>query len=131
MTKLRPYRDSDNETITAMLTAEGIEQDRMRHKHFETHVLENGEILGFFTIREERGVPSLQHFCIKKKYRSNKNARLLAKFFKAVVMRKGSLFAIVHAVRNKPCLKRLIEFYFKAKPYAETENKFWYLVKVI
>lgn len=130
--KLRPYQASDDADITSMLAAEGIEPDQMRHRDFETHVLENGNIIGFFTIRREWNLPSLQHFCIKKKYRAyGAKAIRLVKAFQSVVLSRGFSTAIIHADKSKPRLGKLIEHYFKNhKLYAETEDRFWYLVNI-
>jgi hypothetical protein len=125
---IRAYQKTDVDALAAMLASEGIEADRMQHGHFSTYCAEkNGEIVGFFTLRKEWGIPSLQHFYVVPSRRDGKVSREMMKAIKRMVC--GNRI-IVHAVKGKEWLKRLIEGYFRATPYGETNDKYWYLVEV-
>lgn len=111
-----------------MLGSEGIETDRMQHGHFKTYCAEeNGVIVGFFTLRKEWGIPSLQHFYVVPSHRDGKVSRQM---MRAIRRQMGSSSLIVHVVKGKDWLKRLVEGYFRATPYGETSDKYWYLVEV-
>ncbi len=114
---LRKYIFTDNEKISDMLIAEGIPDKDMKYKEYETFVMEGDDIIkGFFTIKQEWGYPSIQHFCINREYRSAKMARELAKAMKNTIKDKGFSNLILHSKSN--VLDKFISYYFKKKPYS-------------
>lgn len=125
---IRPFKEEDDAPLSAMLESEGIDVHRRQHKTFDTYcVEEKGEIIGFFTLREEWGIPSLQHFYVIPSRRDGKTSREMMRVIKRLT--EGNRL-IIHAVKGKEWLKKLIEGYFRASPYGETEDKYWYLVEV-
>jgi len=126
---IRPYEDKDNKEIEEMLIQEGIPDIEMRFRNYDTFVLEeDGEIKGFFTIKKEWGVPSIQHFCVNRKFRSTEMARKLAKAMKETVKSMGSSKLILHSKSEK--LDKCIKYYFKKNPYAVRNDTAFFFVEV-
>jgi hypothetical protein len=94
-----------------------------------TYLLKDGnEIIGFFTVGILRSFPVLRHFIIDKKHRSPSNARKLGRAFCALCKVKGFTHVFVNA--KKDYLKKVIEYYFKKKPYTDVDGTSWYFVEV-
>ena len=129
MIQVVPYRKRDKEAIIDMLATEGIPRDEMVFEQCLTYIMKDqGETIGFFSIRQEHGLPSLQHFCVNRAHRSAKNARLLVKAFEYIIREMGFRKAILHGCQYY--VKKLIEYYFKCKPYAFKGERAYYLVEV-
>jgi hypothetical protein len=125
---IRPYRPDDDELIEDMLASEDIGAKRMCHKLYDTYCVEHdGELVGFFTMREEQGFPALQHFYVVPSHRKGIVSREMMRAIKEMV---GGSKVIVHVERHRGWLRTLIENYFRTVPYGETLDKYWYLVEV-
>lgn len=127
MLSFRPYEDTDDEAIKAMLAEEGVPENGMQYKTFPTCCVEEEEkLIGFFTIRHEWGFPSLQHFYVVPGKRDGKASRQMMQQVWRLI---GNRQMIVHAVIEKEWIKRLIEGYFRKQPYGVANGKHWYLVE--
>ena len=125
---IRPYDLQDDVCLSSMLTQEGIAPDKMRHRDHPTWCAEeNGEVVGFYTVRLSEPAPYLQHFCVKAGSRYGRVSRELMQHLKLFLDYRPFT---VHVKKGKDKLKRGVEAYFRAKPYAETEDRFWYFVGV-
>lgn len=114
--------------LTAMLDSETGSVENCIESG-DTYVIDAGEILGFFTITEKFGFPLLQHFCAAPNHRTPTLARALVQSFRRVVSGYyGSKKALVHAPKGRDYIKKMVEYYFKAKPYGESEANYWYMV---
>lgn|SRR5574343_85153 len=122
--------DSDIAILKKMLAAEDIPCSETSFMDNPTFICENdnGKIIGFFTIGEEHGFPSIRHFCVSREYRSAVNARILAKEMVEVLKKIKPMKILAHA--KKEYLQKIIEYYFKAKPYAVADDYNYYLIEV-
>lgn len=130
--QIRHYTKEDDEAVTEIFRESNLSDDLMRHRDFESFVLEDGgEVIGIMTITEQHGYPILLHGCIKKAKRTFKTARLGANFFKYYCLNKGHTKGIVNDRKDDDSRIRrvIVERLFKCKePYGETENSNWYMV---
>jgi hypothetical protein len=112
-----------------MLRAEGFaDDDMMGLKEYETHVMvKDNKPIGFFTICEEHGLPSLLHFCVARGHRSARYARQLIRHFCSIAGLRSKK-AIVHAI-NKDYYK-MIKHYFKKDPYLFKNGLWLFFVEV-
>ena len=122
---IRQYKPEDN--LGRLLIDEG-HKDEYGYKMYETFVMENGSIAGFFTIKYEQELPSLQHFILDKKYRNIENARNLIKGFKGVCRLKGYKNAIISVPEGY--LTSLVVYYFRKEPYANKDGMNHFVVKI-
>jgi len=114
-----------------LLLAEGVPEDEIAVDEYPTYTIEeDGEVVAFYTIKMEHGLPSLQHFVVKDTNRNHSVARRLVRSFREKVKEHGYGQAIIHCDHDKKRLAKLIEAYFKTKPYADAHSKWWYLVEV-
>lgn len=128
---IRRYEEKDSSQIEDMLITEGIPDIEMAFKNHETFVMEeDGEVKGFFTIKQEHGYPSVQHFCIDRSYREgNINiGRGLMKELKNTVKGMGVNKMILHS--ESEVVDKFISYYFKKKPYAFRKDVTFYFVEV-
>lgn len=127
---IRRYEEKDDRELKEMLAVEGINEDEMFYKNPEadTFVLDKNGIKGFFTIRKTYGFPSLQHFATKRQFRSASLARELAGGLKLIIKLNGLKKMIIHA--KEGYLRKVVEYYFKAKPYSVKGETSWYIVEV-
>jgi hypothetical protein len=128
---LRLYKESDNEACKSMLLEEGLLENKHLYSTdgFQTYTLENkSKIVGFFTLTLRHDLPFLQHFCVSRKSRSNKVARILTRFFVKTVKEMGFESAILHSCSST--VSKFIKYYFKVDPYGYKEemNCQYYLV---
>ena len=127
----RSYTGSDDEAIKSMLNKEGIIEEDMAFGQYPTYILEDkDEPIGFITIKEEHGYPSLQHLCVRADRRMITPARLLIKMFRYIGRLWGGKKGIIHIKHDSARLKKLIEYYFKVKPYATENERYWYFVNL-
>ncbi len=99
------------------------------NRYFE----EDGKLKGFIQINFIRGIPHLHYFYLHKPYRNLSTWRKLSKIFTSIVRELGFDKALIHA-RNDRQMK-LIEYYFRTKPYAINYDdgnmlNTWYWVSV-
>lgn len=127
---LRRYKETDDAELKEMLKAEDVKEEDMSYDNLETYILEDDEILGFFSIKTEWDFPSLQHFVIKQNNRSPKVARALIRFFVAIIKLKGIKKAIIHVSENKKYLNKFVRYFFRVQPYAFRDDRNWYLVTI-
>lgn len=100
----------------------------MLHRECVTYCFDmDDRLIGFFTLAQEQGFPSLKHFYVHPDYRDGKVSRGMMRVVKKLT---GGNRLIVHARKGSEWLKRIIEGYFGTAPYAETHDKFWYIVEV-
>lgn len=129
MKTLRHYLPDDKEVLTRMLRDEDVPYLEMVFNEHPTMVLlDNGETIGFFTLKTTHNIPMLQHFCIKQNKRNFYRALFLVKCFKKVAKELGFKAVIMNS--NKDYLSKLIEWCFHVKPYDFTDTRTWYLVKI-
>lgn len=126
---IRHFLPSDSDTCQTLLAAEGISTSEMCFAQGITGVMDQGGVRGFFTLELTDGIPSLRHFCLDRQHRTFTNALRLMRGVREIVRRAGFAQMLVHAKREK--LRRLVEWYFRAAPYKQSEDgSSLYLVRV-
>jgi hypothetical protein len=131
---IRPYENKDYETIEDMLITEGIPhyQQCFTLNGYYTYALEeDNEVRAFFTLKQEKDCLSLQHFCVKRKYRAVRyfsHARRLMEGVKKTVRDMGYTRYIIHP--EEDYLDKLVQKYCKQQPYAIRGLKTFYEVQV-
>lgn len=127
--QIRHYTPDDDKTVTEILRESKLPDDLMKHRDFESFVIDDGEVIGIVTITEQHGLPVLWHGAIKKDRRNFKMARMISNFFKYYALNKGSTRGIVNVRTDDGGLvKKIVERLFKCKePYEKTEHSDWYL----
>ncbi len=110
--------------LTQALLDEGVLPEDIKLDLYPTYVFDEG----FFTMRIDNGLPAIVHFCVFKEKRSAQSARALAKHFKDTVRGWGFQQAYLHS--KKDYIDRMIQYYFKTKPFAEKDGYRFYKVKV-
>jgi hypothetical protein len=128
--EIRHYTPDDDKAVTEILRESKLPDDLMKHREFESFVIDDGEVIGIMTMTEQHGLPVFHHGCIKKNRRSFKMARMLANFFKYYSLTRGFSRGIINArTDDGGRLKKITERLFKCKnPYARTKYSDWYLV---
>ncbi len=128
----RPYMEADKETLAEMLLQEGIEKNRMRFAapNHLTFILEDPEVVGFFTLAPVRGVWYLQHLCISREKRTMARARAMISGVKAEMKRLRCPILLIGISKEKRYLQKIVEWYFKVKPYEENAEALYYSVKL-
>jgi hypothetical protein len=104
---IRRAIQNDYEELEKLIREDMGDKPFGRMRTCQTYVLEDGDIMGFFTYFNYK-VPVLQHFFIAKKYRSPGRARELIKGFTDMV--KG--YIIIQKV-EEDYLKRIVKYYFR------------------
>ncbi len=130
---IRRYEHKDSKQLSEMLREEGLKPDEMDFSTNLSFVLiEEGEVKGFYTYKIEHGCfPHLQHFCVKKSSRNSPTvARKLIRDFRSRVKRDGYGKAIINSPSCSDKISKIIEWYFKAKPYGTGKSHKFYLVTV-
>lgn len=89
---------------------------------------DKGEVKGFLAVNFKKGFPHLQHFYLNVRYRNADNVRTLIKAFVNIVKKLGYKTAYIHACTGRQM--KLIEYYFKKKPYGLKDKHAWYIVNV-
>lgn len=127
---VRLATEADHGVLAGFLSVEDIPADEMAFHDKPTFVLEeDGVVMGFVTLGLAHGVyPEVVHFVIGRPYRTPQRLRFFMRALRRVVRDAGSPRLIFHACQ--PHLRRLIEYYFKAEPYALTDERAYYLVRV-
>lgn len=120
---IRQMKPEDFEKIVQMMKEEGCTEPLDFMNKDNTYVMED---VGFFNYKFEHGFPSLRHFCIRKDKRNSNNARQLFRFYRDLM--KDFKWSIINADKEYVC--KIIEKYFKVKPYAQKDNTYFYLVEV-
>jgi hypothetical protein len=116
----------DLEELNNNMIIEGYNMELNNMLPCNTYVMRNEEkIMGFFHFIFEQNIPSLRHFFIKPEFRNLKNALCLINYYINLI--KEFKYTII--IVNKKYLKKLIEYKFKKKPYAEDREYFSYLVE--
>lgn len=128
--RIRPAGNSDYPQLGAMLNLEGLKPAEMRIFEHENFVLENGEIIGFFTMRQQHGLPYLMHFIVDQDKRDYVNAHMLIQGFAREVKARGVNLALINTPENDERLSRLVEKFFGAQPYATKDGHNYFLVEV-
>lgn len=126
---IRFFRFDDTDFLNKMLSDEGLVKSEMIFDSGLTYVFEEGEnIKGFFTFKlPMTKFLTLQHFCVGKDFRSPKMARVLAKaLVEKVRSLKANKFIINCPIKNKG-LQKILNYYFKTKPYANDLSNYYYL----
>jgi hypothetical protein len=118
-------RMEEKSEIKKLLEGEG---EYVNEKYIaNTFILEDDGMKGFFTLKFETP-PSLRYFYVKKNYRNAKHSRFLIKAVKQIIEDFGfNKFVIVV---EKTYLKKIVEHYFKIKPYADDGKFSFYLAEV-
>jgi len=111
-----------------LLKKEGLKENEITINQPGYYTIETLD--GFFTWHFEQGVPSLQHFLVVKEKRNTKTARELIKKFLSLIKTGGFTQCIIHCRKDNQRLIKLINYYFKTKPYAEKDNLLWFLMEV-
>ena len=127
MEELRLYNKSDREALSLILLSEGVQPPDMKFEEYATWILEDDGLIGFFTLRREKGLPNVVHFAVSKERRSMSNARKLVKALVIKARHYGKTM-ILHS--KKDYLDKIIRYYFKTKPYTEADGYRFYIVKL-
>ena len=127
---IRNMTTDDFDELVEILLLEGIStMTYITPKNTFVFQSENGDILGFFSIRIENSMPTLWHFVVKKEMRTMEITRMLIKSLKLFVRNMGFPMFIVAVKKDR--LKRFVKYFAKnRKQYAETEGVSFYLVEV-
>lgn len=125
---IRLYLVDDGKILGEMLLEEGIEPDDMGFAKHETYIYDDGEIKGFYTMRFEHGLPYIIHFCVGKKWRDTRIVRAMIRDFAERFRRYGT--AILNVPEKRDDIQKIVEWFFKAKPYACKEGHLFYKVEV-
>ena len=126
----RQSLQTDKPELTALLSAEGVDNSEMGFERAETWVYDENGIKGFFSLRKEFKRPYLIHFCVDRRFRTHLVARRLIGFLKNLLRMRGDSEAIINAPADKERLNLLISAYFKARPYAKNDGHNFYLIGV-
>ena len=130
MRSLRAFAPADAPTLAGFLRAEGISDDGMAFRDAPTFVLEEGgQVMGFVTLRMAHEIfPELVHLVVAREHRVLPRVRFLARALRRLVRDAGYPRLIVPA-ETAP-IRRLVEYYFRAFPYALDDHLAYYLVTV-
>ena len=79
-------------------------------------------------LKIERGYPHVKHFFLVPQKRNADNARRLIRETMRIVKAMGYDRMYLHA--REEHIRRLIEYYFRTKPFTKTATHWWYLVEV-
>ncbi|MBM4443383.1 MAG: hypothetical protein FJ027_23485 [Candidatus Rokubacteria bacterium] len=124
---LRPYVATDAGTCAAMLTREGLTPEDMAFDRLPTVVLEEGvSAIGFATLEMAHGRPHVVHFVIDRPCRTAARARCLMRGIRVMARDAGFSTLILHACTDP--VRRLIEYYFRARPYITVDGRTYYEV---
>lgn len=121
---IRKYKKSDYKDVMNMLEIEG--EDGLMKKSLIYVLEEENKVMGFISFGALRGFPVLHQLCVSKDHRSMSNFRKLVRSFVKKTAWSAGIF--LHA--KKDYLNKFIQYYFKAKPYAEVDGVRWYFVEV-
>jgi hypothetical protein len=130
---IRWASERDYPSCSDMLVTEGIPEEQHRYEQWPSWVYEDEKgIAGLITINIVNGRPSLQHLCIQRSRRHGgiRIVRDLLRWFKQKCAESGNSHAYAHADKDKPHIKRAIEYYFKVKPYYDSEKRYWYFLTI-
>lgn len=129
---LRHFNYFDIPVLEKMLIDEGFTKSQMEFNSGVTFVFEEDKIIkGFFTFKLlSHRYLTLLHFCTEKEYRTPKLARLLTKHLINKIKNFNADKCIIDCPIKNKGLSRIIEYYFKTKPYAEKNGYKYYLVGV-
>lgn len=89
---------------------------------------ENDIIKGGFFVNLKRSMPHLQHFFLLDPYRTFKNFMHLARIFTSKLKSMGYDKALLHASTVRQA--KLIQYFFKKKPYAMENGICWFTVSL-
>lgn len=105
-----------------------IGESHDRFREFDNYLCFNrDDLIGFISIGMNHGYPHLWHLFLRKEARTPDNARKAIRKVMGIVREKGYDRMILHADNER--IKKLIEYYFKAKPYHH-DAEWWYFVEV-
>ncbi|MFQ5915723.1 MAG: hypothetical protein ACE5JS_21330 [Nitrospinota bacterium] len=85
-----------------------------------TGVLDEGGVLGFFTLELAEGHAHLRHLCVRRGARTPGRALALIRAARRVVLAVGQSQMLVHAKGER--LNRLVRWYFHATPYKQADD---------
>lgn len=84
----------------------------------------------FFSWRVEHGMPHVVHFYVKCAARnfqtSSQCARFMVKYFKL----RGNKRIMLNTLLRRPYLSKIVEWFFRVKPYTTQDGHNFYLVEV-
>lgn len=90
---------------------------------------ERGDVEAFYAWRMEGNLPYLVHFATAFEKRTPRLAYRLWNHFKKTMRSFGYPKVIIN-VKSGPYMERLVETFFKTKPYAENDGHKFYLVTI-
>lgn len=130
---LRIFDKSDKNHVlelNEMLNLEGVPSDETSYMDNPTFIQVNKDekIVGFFTIGEEHKMASIRHFCVGRKYRGAESARSLIKNMIDILSEFGIKKFIAHGKGVN--MHKIIEYYFKVKPYNVCLPYKYYIIEV-
>jgi len=120
---IRDVKSSDIAELEEMLSKEDINRIGGILK-----ICVDKDIVGFFSYVIIKKVPFLWHFCIKREYRSFKNAHFLIKEYRKCIKNMGYNKTLI--LLDKDYLCKLVERYFKTMSLGEVNGKKVYYVGV-
>jgi hypothetical protein len=126
--RVRKLEEKDYLIIKEMLRKEHAEDEYPYVIKAETYVMEDNDIIGFFGYRMEHDYPSLKHFCLDRKHRGLGNACKLMREYLNTIKKVGYNKSFFSA--GDKTLIKLLEWYFKMKPYTEKDGIKFYFQEV-
>jgi NADH:ubiquinone oxidoreductase subunit C len=114
-----------------MLLAEGLANAELGFEGDGTWILEDeGELIGFFSLRTEHGYPYLTHFCVAKSKREHSTARRLVAELKSLLKSRGHSRIIINVPTDNEYVVKMVTTYFRTQPYAERDAHKFFLTEV-
>lgn len=125
---IRNVKKREVKKLRKMLANEGEISSCNYINERNTYVLIHWKIIGFFTYKFEHGLPSLRHFLVKDGYKSMATGRFLIKAYCELMRELGYTKSIIAIKKYYLC--RMVEYFFKKKPYAFENGMYFFLVEV-
>jgi len=129
--QMRPYDPKDRDAIISLLKGEGWSGENEDLESNPTFIMEReGKMVGFFTYRvEKHGYPHLLHFFVDKPYRGGYWALVMLRRFKEMLRKEGHERYIMHGVKSRNHLDRIVSWVAHKAPYGETTAHRFYLLE--
>ena len=123
---IRKYSPKDDDYIEKAFISEGFDLKEMVFRNSNTYITDEG----FFSYRIDNGYPRLLHYYVNKNLRPSYKASLrLLRAFVELIRKDNYLFFTVVVPKEKPYLKKMIEF-VRGKQYCKINGDVCYYVPV-
>lgn len=84
----------------------------------------------FFSWRTEHGIPHVTNFYVRCNCRSFTESGSCARFMLNYFKIRGVKRIMMNTILRRPYLSKIVEYFFKVKPYATQDGHNFYLVEV-